>query len=103
MEESGNRVPFALFDDLRLDLCHGPTVRNIVSDISRLCITGLTHVISWFIASHTDWLRSPSFFPFIPRSRALQMSAQLSPSSTYSCSFAIESWIRVSLKPIFTE
>jgi hypothetical protein len=31
------------------------------------------------------------------------MSAQLSPSSTYSCSFAIESWIYVSLKPVVTE
>ena len=42
---------------------------------------GPTHVVSWVIASHTDWLRS-SFFPFIPRSRALQMSEQRNPSST---------------------
>jgi len=95
MHKPRDCVPSTPLDDLPLDSCHSSAIKTTVSKLSKLCITCLAHVVNWFIASLTDWLRSFSFFPFIPRSRALQISAQTNPSSTYSCSLTIESWMRV--------
>ena len=67
---------------------------------SRLCAAGPTHVINWLIASQTDWLRSSSLFLPSPQSSARQISAQLSPISTYSSS--LDSWGNISKKPIET-
>jgi hypothetical protein len=82
MEKARNWVTLALFDDIPLDLRYGPAIKRVVSQPSQPCTTGSTHVVSWFIASHTDRLRSSSLFPFVPRSRAVQISAQFSPIST---------------------
>jgi hypothetical protein len=71
-----------LFGDLPLDLRNSSAVKCVIGELSKVCTTGLAHVINWFIASRTDCLRSSGFFPFIPRSSAAQMWAQFSPSST---------------------
>jgi hypothetical protein len=54
MEKSRDCVPSALFDDLPLDLRDSSAVKSVVSELSKLCITHLTHIVNWFIASHTD-------------------------------------------------
>jgi hypothetical protein len=54
---------------------------------------GLTHAVNWLIAPHTELLRSFNNFPFNPRLRAVQTSAQASPSSTQSSSLVIDSCI----------
>ena len=46
-------------------------------------VTGATHVVNCLIASHAELLKLFNLFPFRPRSRAVQTSAQASPSSTY--------------------
>ena len=82
VEKARNYVALALLQDLPLDLRHGPTITCAVGQPSKLRTVGSTHVVNWFMASDTDRPRSSSFFPFVPRSRALQISAQFSPSST---------------------
>jgi hypothetical protein len=82
MEEARNRVALALLDDIPLYLRYGPAIKRIVGQPSKLRTAGLTHVVNWLIASHTDRLRSSNLFPFVPRSRAVQISAQFSPIST---------------------
>ena len=54
MDESRDRVPLALFDDLPLDLCHSPAIKSVVSELPKVGITGSTHVINCSIASRTD-------------------------------------------------
>jgi len=83
MEMSRNHVPFALLDDPPSDLRQGPEVGSETSSTNHLAgIAGVTHVVSCLIASHTELLRSFNLFPSSPRSRAVQTSAQASPSST---------------------
>ena len=53
MYKSGGRVPLALFDDLPLDLRHSPTIKSVVNELSKMCITGSTHVVNRAIASST--------------------------------------------------
>jgi len=54
MEQSSNSVPPAAFDDLPLDLRHSPAIKTVVGEPSKPPIIGLTHVVNWFIASHTE-------------------------------------------------
>ena len=54
VDDSGDRVPLALFDDLPLDLCHSPVIKSIVSELSKVNVSGLTHVVNCSIASRTD-------------------------------------------------
>ena len=83
MPNSRHRIASTLLDDLILYFCDSSAIESAVGEEARKCnIAGPTHVVNWLIASHTDWLRSSSLLPFMPRSRALQMSAQNSPSST---------------------
>ena len=53
-EEARNYIALALLDDHPLDLCHGPAITCVVRQPSKPRTTGLTHVVNWFIASHTD-------------------------------------------------
>jgi len=83
VKKSRGRIAPALLDDLILYFRDCPGSKGMISRGTRNYGTaGPTHVVNWFIASHTDWLRSSNFFPSIPRSRALQISEQNSPSST---------------------
>ena len=36
MDESRDRVPLALFDDLPLDLCHSPAIKSVVSELPKV-------------------------------------------------------------------
>ena len=54
---------------------------------------GLTHVFSCSIASRVELLRSFNSFPSNPRLRAVQTSAQASPSSAQSVSLVIDSCV----------
>ena len=56
-------------------------------------VADITHVASWLIASRTELLRSSNLFPFSSWSRAVQMSAQASPSSTQSARLINLSWV----------
>lgn len=83
VENSRNMAAPPLFDGFPLNIRDGPDkVRFIVSKPAKLRTTGSTYIVNWFIASHTDGLRSFSRFPPIPLSSALQILAQSSPSST---------------------
>ena len=83
VEESRDRIPFTLPDDLLLDLRHGAAMESIVSGRSELTTTaGLTHAVNCAIASHTELLRSFNRFPLSPRWREAQTLAQVIPSST---------------------
>jgi len=83
MEKSRNRVPFTLLDYLPLDIRDSPNIRPKASSMgAQSVLAGITHVVSFLIASHTELLRSFNLFPFSPRSRVVQTSAQASPSST---------------------
>ena len=83
VEKSRGCIASTLLDDLVLYFPDSPGTKVMISRRTRNHNTaGPTHVVNWFIASHTDWLRSSNFFPFIPRLRALQISEQNSPSST---------------------
>ena len=53
-EEAREYVALALLDNLPLDLRYGPTITWVVGQLPALRTTGSTHVVSWFIASHTD-------------------------------------------------
>jgi hypothetical protein len=46
MEKSRDHVPSALFDDLLLDLRHSSATKSAICELSKLCITGLTHVVN---------------------------------------------------------
>ena len=54
MGKSRDRVPLALFHDFPFDLHYGPVVKSTVSELLKLYVVGLTHVISCFIAIRTD-------------------------------------------------
>ena len=54
MDNSRDRVPLPLFDDLPLDLCHSPAIKSVVSELPNMCITSLAHVVNCPIASRTD-------------------------------------------------
>ena len=54
VDKSGDRVPSALFDDLPLDLCYSPAIKNVVRTSPKVFITGLAHVVNCAIASRTD-------------------------------------------------
>ena len=59
MDESGNRIPFTLLDDLPLDLGHGAAIGiSVSSSISLSAQAGFAHVVRSPIASRTDWLSS---------------------------------------------
>ena len=60
-------------------------------DCSEPYTVGLTHVARCLIASFTESLRSFNSFPFNPRLRAVQTSAQANPRSTQSASLVIDS------------
>ena len=81
IEQARERVALPLFRDLPLDPCYGSVVNCIVGESSKVCTAGLAHVVNWLIAWPTDRLRSSALFPFVPRSRAPQTSAQFSPRS----------------------
>ena len=102
MKKSRDCIPSAPFDDIPLYFCDSPTTESTLVELKRL-IAGSTHVVSWPIASRTDWVNSSNRLSFLPRSRALQMSAQDNPSSTQPNSLAIESWLRVNLWHLMAE
>jgi hypothetical protein len=81
MEKTQSRAAVILFDDISLDLCYCSAIGSRQS-LMEVFVIRYTHVVNWFIASRTDWLRSSNSFPFVPWSRARQMSAQFSTSST---------------------
>ena len=82
MENSRDCISFTPLDDAPLDLGHSPAIANLVNKRPGIFIIGSAHVVNCSIASNTDWLSSSIRLPFIPRSRALQTSAQANPSST---------------------
>ena len=82
VKNSRDRILSTPLDDAPLDLGHSPAIANLVSEWPGICIIGSAHVVNCSIASKTDWLSSSIRLPFIPRSRALQTSAQINPSST---------------------
>jgi hypothetical protein len=55
-DESVERIPFTLLDDLLLDLGHGSAIEPSVSRSLGVRITGMTHVFRTPIASRTDRL-----------------------------------------------
>ena len=63
-------------------------------------VADITHVASWLIASRTELLRSSNLFPFSSWSRAVQMSAQASPSSTQSARLINLSWVHFRLQSV---
>ena len=64
-DESEDRIPFTLLDDLALDPSHSPAIGESVSGLAQgACITGVTHVVRTAIASRTDWLSSSVRLPF---------------------------------------
>jgi hypothetical protein len=54
MDKSEECVPFTLFGDPLLNLRQGSAIKSIVSEMSKLCIAGLTHVVNRLIASLMD-------------------------------------------------
>lgn len=86
VEVSGNHISSALLTDFSFDLRHGPRIGSKISrsptKLLKVLVTDVTHVVSCLIASRTELLTSSSLFPLNPRSRAVQTSAQASPSST---------------------
>ena len=82
VDDSGKPISSGLLPDLLFNLLHGSTIQSIVSVLSRLRIAESTNVFNRAIASRTDWLRSSSSLPPVPRFRASHISAQASPSST---------------------
>ena len=96
VKESRDRISFTLLDDLPLNLADSPVIERSVGRPLDVCMVVAAHVVNRSIAPRTDWLSSSSCFPFNPRSRAWQTSAQDKPSSTQSCLLIIDSWGRVS-------
>ena len=82
VETPRDRMSFTLFDDLLLDLGHGPTIETIVSGLLDAGIADSTYVVSCSIAPNTDRLSSSNRLPSKPRSRALHTSPQDTPRST---------------------
>ena len=66
----------------------------------KVCVADVTHVVSRLISSRTELLRSLNLFPFSPWSRAVQTSAQASPSLTQSARLTNLSWVHFSLPSI---
>jgi len=65
-----------------------------------VCVADATHVVSRLIAPRTELLRSLNLFSFSPWSRAVQTSAQASPSSTQSARLINLSWVHFSPQSI---
>ena len=55
-DESVERVPFTLLDDLPLDFGQSTVIETKVSRVFRVKIIGLAHIVSSPIESRTDWL-----------------------------------------------
>jgi hypothetical protein len=53
-EKTRNCVTFTLLDDLPLNVRHGATITCIAGQQSKPRTAGSTHIVNWFIASHTD-------------------------------------------------
>ena len=54
MEKPRGHVPSTLFDDLRLDLPYGSTIKDVTSKYSTCNTSGVTYIVNCAIASHTD-------------------------------------------------
>ena len=70
MEDSRDRVPFTLLNDLPLDLGHSSVIEASVNELFGGRIARPTHVVSFPMAPSTDWLSSSGRLPFNPRSSA---------------------------------
>jgi hypothetical protein len=46
IESSRDCIPPAPFDDFSLNLRYSPAIKRIISELSKPCIAGLTHVVS---------------------------------------------------------
>jgi hypothetical protein len=54
VEKPRDRIPFALLNDLPLDLCHSPAIGSMASQMCTKCISaGFTDVVNCSIASRT--------------------------------------------------
>jgi len=94
VEEPRDRIPFPPLDDLLLDLCHSTAIQGMVNkSYARYISVGPTYTVNRSIAPRTVLLNSFMSLPFIPRSRAMQTSAQASPRPTQSTSLIIASCI----------
>ena len=82
--ESEEHVPFALLNDVPLNLRHGSAIGTLVSGGSAVgvCVTGLTHPVRSPMLSRTAWVSSSSCLPFNLRWRTWHTSPQARPSST---------------------
>src|SRR5258708_18195933 len=63
-DESDQCVPFALFDDLPLDLRHGSAIKTPISGSLGLRVTDLAHPVRSPIASTTACVSASTCFPF---------------------------------------
>jgi hypothetical protein len=70
VEKSGDWIPFALFDDLRLDFGDRSEIETSVSGSLVENIAGMAHVVNCPIAPSTDRLSSSNRLPSTPRFRA---------------------------------
>ena len=72
-----------MLDDLLVDLEYDSAITILVSESLGVRIAGgPAHVFSCSIAPRVEWVSSSNRLPFNPRSRAVQTSAQESPSAT---------------------
>ena len=93
-EKARDHIPFALLDDIPLDPAHDTACESsLMSESSRAFTAGITYIVNRSIFSDTDLVTSSPLLLSIPRSRAIQTSAQASPSSTQSNLLIIESCI----------
>jgi hypothetical protein len=51
---SGKNGPFALLNNVALDLGGRPAIENVMSGLSSACVTGSTHIVNRSIALRTD-------------------------------------------------
>lgn len=56
VQESRGRISFTKLDDTPFDLGDSPLIGPSVSEALCTRVTGPTHVVSFSIASSTDWL-----------------------------------------------
>jgi hypothetical protein len=56
VEISNDRKLFTPLDDVPLDLGHNPTIVGSVSELSRVCVADLTHVVNFSIALRVSWV-----------------------------------------------
>jgi len=97
MQMSRNRTSFSLFHDIPFDLRYSPG-ETVVNVAPKVCVADVAHFVSRLIASRTELSRSFNLFPFSPWSRAVQTSAQASPSSTQSSRLINLSWVHFRLQ-----